>query len=89
VHIPRGFHDHTDWDHGRACQYLVKASIGALRNANLQPAPDAAGRLGTAIKDAGVDRRELVRLLEGTLTLAGTDDPEWGSLAAHDGSAVA
>jgi hypothetical protein len=84
IFIPRDF---AKWTDGRVYQHLVKASISALRAAGLEPAPDAADRIGRAVKatseDDGVTREDLVRMLEVTLGLAGTSDKTWGSLATR------
>lgn len=82
IFFPRGF---KRWDDGRAFQYLVKAAVATMREVGKEPAPDAADRIGHALKvsaeDHDVDRDRLVALLEGTIRLAGTDNATWGSLA--------
>lgn len=85
IFLPRDF---KRWDDGRAFQYLVKAAIATMREVGKEPAPDAADRIGHALKvsaqDHDVDRERLVAMLEGTIRLAGTDNANWGSLATID-----
>lgn len=82
IFTPRDFHR---WDDGgRVHQYLVSAALSALKAAGMQPADDAANRIGHALKVTsgdGIERKQLVKMLEGTLVLAGTADATWGSLA--------
>lgn len=83
VYPPRNF---ATLDDGHVAQHLVKASIAALRDAGLEPAPNAGDRLGRAIRatmerDPGLTRQALVKMVEATLALAGTSDEEWGSVA--------
>lgn len=80
---PRGF---DDWDDRRVWQYLTGAAMRILRDQGLEPAPDAADRIGHALKsttERGHDRDDLIRLLAGTIKLAGTDHKTWGSLATR------
>jgi hypothetical protein len=88
LYIPRNFHERDDGD---AMRYLVAASNSALRAAGLEPAPDAADRIGRGLAATAEteDRSRIVDMLEHTLALAGTDDPTWGSLASTDPWAVA
>lgn len=82
IFLPRDF---MRWDDdGRVHQYLVSASLSALKAAGMEPAEDAADRIGRALRattEDGMDRAKLVDLLRGTLNLADTDNKSWGSLA--------
>lgn len=82
IFLPRDF---MRWgDDGRVHQYLVSAALSALKAAGMEPAEDAADRIGRGLKvtsEGGQDRTQLVELLKGTLCLAGTDHATWGDLA--------
>lgn len=85
IFTPRDFESWTD--NGRVMQYLVKAALATLQEAGLEPHADAANRLGSAIKATledrpGIERRDLVRMLESTLSHAGSATDSWGWLAA-------
>jgi hypothetical protein len=87
IHLPRGF---AEFDDGQAFRYLVGAAVSALWAAGMTPADDAGDRLGRALKASvgeGMDRSRLVAALEVTLSHAGTDNPNWGSLAAWPAAA--
>lgn len=85
IFVPRDFQRWTD--NGRVMQFLVKAAVASLQDTGMELHTDAADRLGYAIKTTLEDkpelkRSELVRLMEGTIALAGSDDQTWGWLAA-------
>lgn len=78
---PRGF---DAWDDGKVWQYLTGAAIRIMRDSGLEPAPDAAARIGQALRattEQGESRERLLELLVGTIRLAGTNHETWGSLA--------
>ena len=78
---PRGF---DAWDDGRTWQYLTGAAIRIMKDSGLEPADDAASRIGQALRvttERGESRERLLELLVGTIRLAGTDHETWGSLA--------
>lgn len=79
-------HNFAELDDGQAYKRLVACAVTALRKVGMTPASDAAPRIGRALKmsveEHGLDRTQLVAALEHTLKLAGTDNTNWGSLAA-------
>lgn len=72
-------------------QYLTSAAVAALREVGMAPAPDVGGRIGRALKlsveQYGMNRTDLMKALEQTLSLAGTDHANWGSLATWPAAA--
>lgn len=87
IHLPRGFAELED---GQAFRYLVGAAVAALWEVGMTPADDAGDRIGRALKvsvEKGMDRTRLVSALEVTLSYAGTENPNWGSLAAWPAAA--
>lgn len=82
IFTPKGFYEWAE--DADAVRYLVGAAVKAMTEAGLEPAVNAADRIGHTLRHeyAGASRRDLVRATEWWVNLAGTEDPGCGWLAS-------
>lgn len=82
IRTPRGFLD-AYLDDGEVQRQLLSCSIAALTRAGFEITEAGKQQLLNGIHTTmqDVDRRTLIRHLQGTLELVGGDDPKWSNIA--------